>query len=648
MPALSVVVVVHREQAHVEQCVRSVLAAPADVELIAVDDASPDHAGEILDELAATDPRLKVLHLDRRTGPRAGLEAATGDHVWFVDVADVLTPGAVPAVIEGARGADLLLVGYERESALGARTPGPKRATAGPGPLRPGMARGGAELFDKVMRRTLATTEPWQALLGAQRIAVDAEVRYLRRRAPSIDARRHAEQPDFFARYDADHELVREELLRQGLKELDRRTGDDRKAFFAELTRRVGRRPELARGSLRAYDALQTARQRKRALATRRTKLAAAARKRDLDRGYAAARKQPIDPELAVFASYWYRGVSDNPRAIHEKARELMPDLRCVWVVEADGHVPDGVEHVLPGTAEYFDVLARARFFVNNVNFPNHLVKRPGTVHVMTHHGTPLKRMGLDLRDTQIAGKRMDFAALLRRCARWDFSVSSNRLSTLVWERVYPVPCETLEVGYPRNDRLATATLATVAAARAELGIADGETAVLYAPTHREYRQGYEPTMDLAAVADGLGEGHVLLARLHYFYGADPVLRRLHDEGRVRDVGAHPSIETLCLAADVLVTDYSSLMFDYAVLDRPIVIHAPDWEVYRAMRGTYFDLMAEPPGAFTRTESEVVAAVHAGDPAPDERAAFRARFCAWDDGRASERVVRRAFLGESA
>ena len=130
--------------------------------------------------------------------------------------------------------------------------------------------------------------------------------------------------------------------------------------------------------------------------------------------------------------------MSDNPRAIDEKARELVPGLRSVWVVDPGAHVPDGVEHVHPGTPEYFDVLARAKFFVNNVNFPNHLVKRPGQVHVMTHHGTPLKRMGLDLRDTQIAGKRMDFDALLRRCARWDFSVSSNRLSTLTWERVYP------------------------------------------------------------------------------------------------------------------------------------------------------------------------------------------------------------------
>jgi CDP-glycerol glycerophosphotransferase len=84
------------------------------------------------------------------------------------------------------------------------------------------------------------------------------------------------------------------------------------------------------------------------------------------------------------------------------------------------------------------------------------------------------------------------------------------------------------------------------------------------------------------------------------------------------------------------------------VLDRPIVIHAPDWDVYRALRGTYFDLLAEPPGLVARSEDELVAALRAGDVAEAERAAFRARFCTLDDGRAAERVVRRVFPGARA
>jgi CDP-glycerol glycerophosphotransferase len=120
------------------------------------------------------------------------------------------------------------------------------------------------------------------------------------------------------------------------------------------------------------------------------------------------------------------------------------------------------------------------------------------------------------------------------------------------------------------------------------------------------------------------------------------------------DVSAHPRVEELCLASDALITDFSSLMFDYANLDRPIVIHAADWAAYSAARGVYFDLVSgrpgETPGAVARDEADLAAAFRSGEWASPEaaalRAAFRARFCAYDDGLAAERVVRRVFLAE--
>ncbi|MET0816145.1 MAG: CDP-glycerol glycerophosphotransferase family protein, partial [Solirubrobacteraceae bacterium] len=393
----------------------------------------------------------------------------------------------------------------------------------------------------------------------------------------------------------------------------------------------------------------RAARRRAHKLRNRAAKRLRSERRR---RAYRAALKRPIDEHLAVYAAYWYAAYSCNPRAIYEKARELAPGIRGVWVVKPGqaADVPDGVEVVHPGTPEYLDVLARAKYFVNNVNFPNEYVKRPGQVHVMTHHGTPLKYMGMDLRSNPVTAAKMDFDALLRRCARWDFSVSSNPLSSEVWAKVYPVEYENLEVGYPRNDVLATATDEAVAAARASLGLEPGKRAVLYAPTHRDWETGYVPVLDLGAAAEALGPDGVLLARAHYFYDADPVARSLDRAGRLLDVAAHPSIETLCLAADVLVTDYSSLMFDYAVLDRPIVIHAPDWERYKDTRGVYFDLMAEPPGVVCRSQDELLDVLRSGavtTPEADaQRAAFRTRFCALEDGRAAERVVRRVLLGD--
>jgi CDP-glycerol glycerophosphotransferase len=433
--------------------------------------------------------------------------------------------------------------------------------------------------------------------------------------------------------------------------------GDQRREFFHRISsyysrfEAPGRSAKLiAADRYAAFRALEEARDARgklgrgrRALRRRASSVKGRRRRRALDRHYAKQLEQPIDPNLAVFAAYWYAGYRCNPRAIYEKARELVPGMRGVWVVKRDAvdSLPPGVEYVVARTPEYYETIARARYFVNNVNFPNHLVKREGSTHVMTHHGTPLKKMGLDQQQSAVAGERMDFGALLRRCARWDYSVSQNVFSTLVWEHAYPLRYESIESGYPRNDVLSTATEEDVRRIREELGIAPEQTAVLYAPTHREYQDGYVPVLDAGSVADELGPGHVVLARAHYFYEDTA---RSH--GDVRDVSAHPSVEELMLAADVLVTDYSSIMFDYGVLDRPIVIHAPDWDVYRTLRGTTFDLMAAPPGAVTRTEAEVVDAIRAGDPAPDTRTAFRSKFCSLDDGHAAERVVRRVWFGE--
>jgi len=172
---------------------------------------------------------------------------------------------------------------------------------------------------------------------------------------------------------------------------------------------------------------------------------------------------------------------------------------------------------------------------------------------------------------------------------------------------------------------------------------------LLYAPTHREYERGFRSLLDTIQLAEALGDEWVILSRAHYFYDTGQPVGPIAD-GRVIDVTSHGSIEQLCVAADVLVTDYSSVMFDYGVLDRPIVIYAPDWDTYRSLRGTYFDLLAEPPGVVCRTPDEVADALvsggYASDVAAKARRSFRSRFCAWDDGRAAERVVRRVFLGE--
>jgi len=656
-PRLSIVVVAHREQGFLEPCLQSVLEGTGDeVEVIAIDDASPDHVPALLDVAAARDARVRVEHRAERAGlgagRQAGLELARGEYVWFIRVTDTADPAPVLAAL--GEQPDVLLLQHERAAVTGGKRPGPRQS---------GIETVSPELFDKVFRRELISglrfgnaghsglTVSWPALLQAQRIAVLDTPAYIRLDPPNatrdaLTTGSPADALDQYERIDARSDALATAIVRHATALLP---AGGRRAFVkraAGLARRAGeahvegRRERLvAGGKATRLEFLEAA------IATGRQArdLPRRARGRLRRSPYRASLRQPIDPKLAAYAAYWYRGYACNPRAIYEKARELAPDVRGVWIVKAEGakDMPPGVEHVLAGTPEYYDLLARARYLINNVNFPNHVVKRDGQVHVMTHHGTPLKRMGMDL--AHAPGKDRNLAAMMRRSKRWDFSITANAFTTLIWERVFPVRCETLETGYPRNDALANATAEDARRIRAQLGIAAGQTAVLYAPTHREYADDPTPPLDLAEVASALGPEFVVMARLHYFYDEHPALRTLHDEGRIRDVASHPSVEELCIAADVLITDYSSIMFDYAVLDRPIVIHAPDWETYRTQRGTYFDLMREPPGPITRSEGELIDVLRSGSDDVQARAAFRERFCSLEDGAAAERVVRRVF-----
>jgi CDP-glycerol glycerophosphotransferase len=696
MPRLSLVLVTHHEQGHLRRGVRSVLeqvtevqAAGGDpVEVLVVDDASTDHTAEILAELADQDRRLAVHRLDERAGAArarlAALDLVHGEHVWFVEPTDALPPGALSAVLGALADAPPVLVVDHLSRAYD----GKERRVKAP--------KGGTPfLWDTVIATGLArehlaaavgagggweAATAWGVALEAGEVLRLAEPAYVRRALPQAVRRGTDPRParDVAASYAAllrdlpttAAPAVRAAVVGAALAQLERlplRRRGAQLAAVAAAWRGLGgdaqsilrlhpaQRRALDAGSYPAWRAVgEAARTRRRARGTARAarrgarqvrRLPERARSWPLQAWYRAQLRRPLDPGLAVYGAYWYTAYSCNPRAVYEKARELAPWVRGVWVVDADkqDRVPPGVPVVVNGTREYYRVLARATYLVNNVNFPNDFVKRSGQVHLQTHHGTPVKTMGLDLVDAAYGRKRMNFDRLVERVAKWDLSVSQNAFTTEQWERVYPGTYESIETGYPRNDVLANATPEQVAAVRAELGIPEGATAVLYTPTHREYHKGFVPQLDPAALAAALGPDHVLLVRAHYFY-ADSPLGAAPAPGVV-DVADHPRIEDLYLAADVLVTDYSSVMFDYAVLDRPVVIYASDWEEYVSLRGTYVDLLTESPGPVVRTEeelAEVLVTRRAWDDGSTAlRQAFRARFCSLEDGRAAERVVRR-------
>ena len=307
--------------------------------------------------------------------------------------------------------------------------------------------------------------------------------------------------------------------------------------------------------------------------------------------------------------------------------------------------LPAGVPYVRSGSFAYFRALARARWLINNVNFPNYVVKRRR--HDARADPPRHAAQGDGARPAVATRPGGGAIGLRRRCCAGATggTAASRRTRTppQVWERAYPCRYETLEIGYPRNDRLAIATAEDVdrgagAARPATRTSASCSTRRPSASTTTRYRprstSSGSPTSSAPTTV-------VLSGRTT----STTATRRSRDGGR--GCATSPAIRawrTCCLAADVLITDYSSVMFDYAVLDRPIVIYAPDWDTYRRTRGRHLRPARRAARRVHRAFAELVTAFRTGavdgDVAAKARARFRERFCALDDGGAAERAVR--------
>ncbi|MDX6744446.1 CDP-glycerol glycerophosphotransferase family protein [Actinocorallia sp. A-T 12471] len=362
---------------------------------------------------------------------------------------------------------------------------------------------------------------------------------------------------------------------------------------------------------------------------------------------YAGRRALPL-LDLVVFDSMSGRAASCNPRAVHDELAMRDLGLEFVWI-SADGQFtpPSGSEVVLAGSRAHYEVMARARYVVGNVRMPRWFRKREGQVYLQTWHGTPIKHLGLDI-EAMADRREAAFAHIRSDTPQWDYLVSPNPYATPILRRAYGYEGEVLEVGYPRNDVLyRPGKEERAAAVRAMLGIPEDKKIVLYAPTWRDDLRfsgtPQELALDVYDARRALDGDHVLLVRAHR--NARKGAGWPRPDAFVRDVSAYPDAADLLLISDVLVTDYSSAMVDFAGTGRPVVVFAPDLERYRdQVRGLYLDLEEKAPGPLLRTSGDVVAALRAGV-AQGADEAFRAEFCPFDDGGAAARVIEHVFKG---
>lgn len=348
-----------------------------------------------------------------------------------------------------------------------------------------------------------------------------------------------------------------------------------------------------------------------------------------------------------VYNSYYGR-YSDNPRAIYRCLRARGPAYEHVWLADPR-HAetfPAEVPRVRIASPDAVAALESADVVVANTHTDlDTWAKRPETVYLQTWHGTPLKRIH---RAAVYQPEEAFMNALDAEITRWDYLVTPSRAGTELLQSTFGYTGEILETGYPRNDVLRDEGAAERRArVRRRLGVPEDQTVVLYAPTYRDDDVSFDVPLglDVTALTARLGDGHVLWLRRHYFlYHRRPV----PDSDRVRDLSAYPEVSDLLLAADVLVTDYSSVLFDFAVTGKPILLFAYDLEHYRdQLRGFTLDLATTIPGPVLRDAGQLAEALL---DLPGLRASyaeryaqFRSQYCHLDDGHATERVVARVW-----
>ena len=384
----------------------------------------------------------------------------------------------------------------------------------------------------------------------------------------------------------------------------------------------------------------------------------------------AFARRGPLRRGVVLYESFAGNGVLCNPEAIF---RELLqsPDLaeiRHIWVldsllehrgVQAEFAADRRVRFVRRHSLAYVRALATSQYLVNNATFPAQFSKRSGQTYLNTWHGTPLKRMGYDVPDGAF-----DSANTLRNFVAADFLLSQNPFMTeQMYEKAYKLRGVfrglVIEEGYPRVDRqfLNTARSADLRSRLAGEGIDLGDRSViLFAPTWKGTDFGSpaddaDELFELArGIQDQVGPQFLVLLKTHQV-----VHRFAADRPEFRKILVSNDLPTNLMLGitDILITDYSSIFFDFLPLARPLIFFTPDDLDYSASRGLYFPL-AELPGPVARTVAELGDAVRSltspagGTNHRTRTADWKDRFTPHDDGGAARRIVDVVFRGLTA
>ena len=706
---VSVIIPVYDTEEYIEECIKSVLEQTyQNIEMIVVNDGSNNDCKNMLESLSNKYNNMKLFHFNERRGVGAarnfGVEQANGEFVYFLDSDDYLEPNVLKKLNQNIKNHDIIKgrtysTNFSKSFAIlfngltQVKTYEDNRFKL----LKNNSAANYLIRKRFITENNLRFSEDVDIYADLQFIIpafkyheqipyVKDAIYFKRKRNDPIsnpalsqydDLKKindflfmynylkdiiHDEEADLFL----DQHLLnfyrkdvvkyfkqnkkKSELLRDLKKSLQRISPEVIKAYDLFLKLEIG---PLLKGNIKKYkrviDRHNFLREFRKGMKTKRKFYIFLYRHVFL--------KLPIKKDLVFFESFLGKNYSDSPKYIYEYMLENNMNYKYVWCFDEERKLPGTAKTVKRFSLRYFYSLARAKYWVSNSRLPRYLDKREENVYLQTWHGTPLKQLVFDMDEVYSANPNYK-RHFYEQSRRWDYLSSPNKYSSDIFRRAFKFNKKFIEAGYPRNDILYNKnTEQDINAIKKEIGVPLDKKVVLYAPTWRDdefYSRGkYKFTLqlNLEKMKEELGDEYIVLLRMHYFIASQMDISEF--EGFAYDFSAYDDIAELYLVSDILITDYSSVFFDYANLKRPILYYTYDLEKYRdTLRGFYIDIETEVPGPLLRSTDEVIDAIQNINDIQDRYKEryddFYNRFCHWDDGNATKKTIEQVFGNEKA
>ncbi|MCP2033471.1 CDP-glycerol glycerophosphotransferase (TagB/SpsB family)/glycosyltransferase involved in cell wall biosynthesis [Planomicrobium sp. HSC-17F08] len=355
--------------------------------------------------------------------------------------------------------------------------------------------------------------------------------------------------------------------------------------------------------------------------------------------------KLPVRSNWVLFESHMGKQYSDSPKYIYEQLLQSGQKFKFIWSLQEPGQVdiPGSAIKVKRNSLKHLYYLNRAKYWVDNQGIAHLAKKKADQVYVQTWHGTPLKKMGYDQK--KLPAKN-ELTRLKLQTEAWDYLISPNRYTSDILRRGFRYGGEILETGYPRNDLLIRQPEDVSRRVQQHFGLSNDKQVILFAPTFRDWDpNSFQKVLDdVQNLSKEIGENDVVLLRLHYLLSEK--ISQMELPANIINASTYQDIQELYLLADVLITDYSSVMFDFALLKRPIILYCYDLEEYITRRGMYFDFAELAPGPVCQTIDEVLHYVNqpeALNAFSSDLERFVGEFGSLEDGQASAKVIEKVF-----